>query len=464
MIRCKGQRCPTKSCAGGPNYFGVNATRPKPTCLKLNDNIDVTIYDPEDNQYLCYTGGTWINSYITINSIYEGIDLNDLNDVEVPTPNNGDCLCYTGGTWINTPITVGSIEGGIALNNLTDVTVPAPSNGDQLAFIGGGWINRPNVLNNLNDVNISSANDCDYMVYNNSLSQWLNQPLGQVQGTNNTSGGEGAYKGVGGTDNTVWGFGSLGNLTTGNDNVAIGAMSLSQMLNGDLNTAIGFDVQVPSSCSGATIVGASSEGNTDSTVLGSRSSAIGESSISIGVNAVSNSKSSIAIGKDITADQENGFFVRHNIVNGSTGSVATFVGNQLVETGMSLDSGTYIPIITSSHVSPIPPNNPGEFTYKTRYIRIGNDVQVYFVIQCLSNDANTTGYNIEMTLPFDAQNPDLFDLMGSATVVSSGNQFTSANIVKKLNFNRAVINFTGPGAQSQSIVITGSFAYLAVSL
>ena len=99
-----------------------------PHTLRLNDNTDVTVYEPDTGQILVYDTGEWRN--ITP-------ELNTANDVNVTTPAGGDILIYDGSEseWVNvTP----------ELNIADDVNITTPAEGDTLVYdaTAGEWKNK----------------------------------------------------------------------------------------------------------------------------------------------------------------------------------------------------------------------------------------------------------------------------------------------------------------------------------
>ena len=70
------------------------------------------------------------------------VSLDDLKDTQIFNPNDGDYLCFTGGNWIPSPI--GSATGGgILLDDLVDVNVKSSSMGDYLFYNGSDIRHHP---------------------------------------------------------------------------------------------------------------------------------------------------------------------------------------------------------------------------------------------------------------------------------------------------------------------------------
>jgi hypothetical protein len=67
------------------------------TTTSLSGLTDVLISNPQDNQVLVYSGGTWYNID------YSGVtSLSELADVALTALSDNQFLMYSGGTWVNT--------------------------------------------------------------------------------------------------------------------------------------------------------------------------------------------------------------------------------------------------------------------------------------------------------------------------------------------------------------------------
>jgi len=95
---------------------------------KLGDLGDVTLTNPDLNDFLVFDGTEWINDVPP---------LTNLSDVTILNATNGQALIYDGSVWKNQDIAA-------ALADLTDVTLTSPTTGQGLIYNGTEWVNgRP---------------------------------------------------------------------------------------------------------------------------------------------------------------------------------------------------------------------------------------------------------------------------------------------------------------------------------
>jgi len=184
IIRCSRSTCQNElTCGIIPSHFGISRKKPNNPCLKLDELFDVSVKKSENGQYLCYTGGIWINSYI---------NLDNLNDTTINNPKQGEYLCYDGNSqqWINSTID---------LNDLNDATINNPNQGEYLGYdiISQQWINSTIDLNDLNDATINNPNQGEYLGYDNISQQWINSTidLNDLEGTTISNPNQGEYLG-----------------------------------------------------------------------------------------------------------------------------------------------------------------------------------------------------------------------------------------------------------------------------
>jgi len=176
----------------------------------LNELNDVNITSVQDKDYVMWDNATsrWINQAPQTQSI------NVMNDVDTTTtaPTNGQTLkwdglnwtpaddtdtTYTAGTGLDLTGTTFSLDSGIDLLSDVDTSTTAPTNGQTLKWDGTNWTPADDTgtaytagtgldltgttfsldaeLNELNDVNITSVQDKDYVMWDNATSRWINQ-------------------------------------------------------------------------------------------------------------------------------------------------------------------------------------------------------------------------------------------------------------------------------------------------
>ena len=130
----------------------------------LADLDDVSIDNPELGQLLVYDGNKWENQFASISPITP-VTLASLQDVRISSVSNDQILRYnsTASKWENEDMPV----------------IPAAQvNSDWNAVSGVAQIlNKPTIpdeLSELLDVNISSAAEGDYLMYDSASSKWIN--------------------------------------------------------------------------------------------------------------------------------------------------------------------------------------------------------------------------------------------------------------------------------------------------
>ena len=137
---------------------------------ELDDIPGVTILNVQNNQFLKYDSGEWINSNITDN---DTDNLSDLTDTLLTTPfGNDEVLKYLNGKWVN---------GNIPIEKLSNVYISNLQDGETLRYVQQNtrWENVNNIdtLNELSDVTISSNLNNQVLKYNNSLGVYKNDFL-----------------------------------------------------------------------------------------------------------------------------------------------------------------------------------------------------------------------------------------------------------------------------------------------
>lgn len=127
----------------------------------LNNNSDVTITAPAVNEFLGHNGTEWVNREIAIN---------ELSDVTINAPVNNNYLGHNGTEWINKEI---------ALNDLSDVALTSLSVNQILQWDGDYWSNytlpAPDAFANLSDVQITSVQNNDSVIFNTSSGKYINK-------------------------------------------------------------------------------------------------------------------------------------------------------------------------------------------------------------------------------------------------------------------------------------------------
>ena len=209
--------------------------------------------------------------------------LDTLGDTDVSDAQNGDYLCYIDGMWIPAPL---SGEGVTGIQGVTGPQGPP----------GGG---AGGDLGDLGDVNLNLTmnSNGEYLSYNGT--NWVNA----------------------GPINQGWQAKFTGNvLTTVNTNNGPNATGVNSMAGGPNASSIGES---------SIAIGNNAVSNgTNSIAIGS-ATRTSPNGIAIGSSAMATYNGSIALGNNIQTTQNNGFFVRHN--SNPTGSLAAFVGDQLVQ-------------------------------------------------------------------------------------------------------------------------------------
>jgi len=137
---------------------------------ELDDIPGVTILNVQNNQFLKYDSGEWINSNITDN---DTDNLSDLTDTLLTTPfGNDEVLKYLNGKWVN---------GNIPIEKLSNVYISNLQDGETLRYVQQNtrWENVNNIdtLNELSDVTVSSNLNNQVLKYNNSLGVYKNDFL-----------------------------------------------------------------------------------------------------------------------------------------------------------------------------------------------------------------------------------------------------------------------------------------------
>lgn len=145
----------------------------------LADLSDTNISTPTNGQMLYYNSvGGWYNDDApTIPA-----DLEDLDDVSFTTLADGHSLVYDAGgnEWVNV---------AMLLSLLFDTDIDTPTDGQTLRFNGGSelWENADpedvvagGALGDLSDVDVTSANDRDSLVFQSSGSEWVSRHTGRT--------------------------------------------------------------------------------------------------------------------------------------------------------------------------------------------------------------------------------------------------------------------------------------------
>lgn len=175
----------------------------------LNDLSNVSAAAPSAGHTLRYSGSSWASAFPT---------MNDNSDITLTSPASGHILQHDGTKWVNrtlatagvvttsTSITAGAgLTGGgtlaatrslavsfagtgaastvarsdhtHAFNSLTDVTVASPTTAQTIRYNGTTWVNTFPLLNDTNDVSISSLADGHVLQYSSSTAKWVNRTL-----------------------------------------------------------------------------------------------------------------------------------------------------------------------------------------------------------------------------------------------------------------------------------------------
>jgi len=210
-------------------------------------------------------------------------------------------------------------------------------------------------------------------------------PNAQTSGNNSISIGRESQ--TSGADSMSLGYNSD---TSGNFSMSLGRDSQTSG-----NESLSFGPNAQTSGNNSIALGRQSQTSSDNSIsIGRESQTSSTGSISIGWNANSSSVNSIALGTDIVANQDDGFFVRHNSIAG-TGTIAAFINDQLVDSGASIPEYGTLSVtngLTGTDVS------FSSNQYTGYYLRIGNVVTMScFVIGDITISA--TPCSMELTLP-----------------------------------------------------------------
>lgn len=142
----------------------------------FGDLVDVTV--PEDpsqitvGSALRFNGSKWTPYDY---SFPEAIG--DMNNVIITGPVTGDALLFNGTDWVN-----GNIPHPTRLEQLRDdVDLDTPLNGEVLMYDGTNWINSTavvvDVLDDLDDVELNSPRDDQFLRYDIAEARWKNQTV-----------------------------------------------------------------------------------------------------------------------------------------------------------------------------------------------------------------------------------------------------------------------------------------------
>lgn len=168
----------------------------------LDDLNDVTATGAIDGQVLSYNSGTW--SPATVTSGGSGAtNMEQLSDTDLVTtaPQSEDFLKYNGSQWVPAALPAGGGTSNVAnLDDLTDVNAATPGNNQVLAWTGSAWepanpaVASTAVLSSSGitfddtsgdneyvygtapqiQVNISSPQPGDALVYDDTSGKWIN--------------------------------------------------------------------------------------------------------------------------------------------------------------------------------------------------------------------------------------------------------------------------------------------------
>jgi hypothetical protein len=98
-------------------------------------------------------------------------DLNSLTDVAVGSPVNDQILKYQGGTWVN------GDQGSSVISGNDDVDTSGASAGNKLVFdVSGKWTPEDDVLGNIDDVDSTIPTNNEVLTYDASISKWKPSP------------------------------------------------------------------------------------------------------------------------------------------------------------------------------------------------------------------------------------------------------------------------------------------------
>lgn len=135
---------------------------------------DVTVVDPQKDQFLRYNGIRWTNTTIELGAT----ELDGLKDVWLDNEFKTQVLVYNGTQWINKTVDFGATE----LDELDDVSILDPELNQFLVFNGYEWVNTDvklgaSTLDGLDDVriDISTLNSNQIIVYDGN--EWVNRTV-----------------------------------------------------------------------------------------------------------------------------------------------------------------------------------------------------------------------------------------------------------------------------------------------
>lgn len=183
--------CADQTTNNRPVGVGYNS---RGTPIGLSELTDISVSNVSaaesvnTNTIVPLTGGTVTvvgtlsaTDYLNIPAVAGATALADLtDDVAITTPAIGQTLEWNGTHWVNTTPTTGITN----ISDADDVQLGTLSTSDALVWNGTHWVNAvlPTTLEGLTDTYIVTGDLANghLLVWNNSLSRWINTPSGDL--------------------------------------------------------------------------------------------------------------------------------------------------------------------------------------------------------------------------------------------------------------------------------------------